>query len=48
MVFRDEQQMNQYAKIKGRVTTGGMIINRCGVSREHKPLCCSLVLLIKI
>lgn len=47
MVFRDEQQMNQQAKIKGRVTAGGMIINRCGVSREHKPLSCSLVLLIK-
>ena len=24
--------MNQHAKIKGRVTEGGMIINRCGVS----------------
>ena len=47
MVFRDELQMNQQAKIKGRVTAGGMIINRCGVSREHKPLSCSLVLLIK-
>lgn len=45
--FRDELQMSQQAKIKGRVTAGGMIINRCGVSREHKPLSCSLVLLIK-
>ena len=39
--------MSQQAKIKGKVTAGGMIINRCGVSREHKPLSCSLVLLIK-
>lgn len=45
--FKDELQMNQQAIIKSRVTARGMIINRCGVSMEHKRLSCFLVLLIK-